>query len=78
VPPGHQLIDALARQLDHELAADEHREDLLAVAERAAAKPAAARRRQYPVLAEELIDQVFVALLRRHASSMPPQATSVA
>jgi hypothetical protein len=60
---GHQLIDALAGQLDHELAA---------------AEPAAARRRQYPVLAEELLDQVFVALLRRHASSMPPQATSVA
>jgi hypothetical protein len=78
VAPGHQLIDALAGQLDHELAADEHREDLPPVAERAAAEPAAARRRQHPVLAHELDDQIFVALLRRHASSMTPQPTSVA
>jgi hypothetical protein len=75
---GHQLVDAVAGQLDHELAADEHREDLPPVTERPAAEPAATRRRQHPVLAEELLDQVFVALLRRHASSMPPQLTSVA
>jgi hypothetical protein len=78
VAPGHQLIDALAGQLDHELATDEHREDLLAVAERAAAEAAAARRRQHSVLAEELIDQIFVALLRCHASRMAPQLASVA
>jgi hypothetical protein len=78
VAPGHQLIDARAGQLDHELAADEHREDLPSVAERAAAEPAAARRRQYPVLAEELIDQIFVALLRCHPSRMAGQLTSVA
>jgi hypothetical protein len=78
VAPGHQLIDALARQLDHKLAADEHREDLPAITDRAAAEPAAALRRQHPVLAHELIDQIFVALLRRHASSMTPQPTSVA
>jgi hypothetical protein len=70
VAPGHQLIDALAGQLDHELAADEHREDLPAIADRAPAEPAVAGRRQHPILAEELLDQVFVALLRRHASSM--------
>ncbi|HMD22507.1 MAG TPA: hypothetical protein VKH61_00300, partial [Streptosporangiaceae bacterium] len=66
--PGHQLIDTLAGQLEDKLAADEHREDLLAVAERAATEAAAARRRQHPVLAEELLDQVFIALLGRHAS----------
>jgi hypothetical protein len=78
VAPGHQLIDALAGQLDHEPAADEHREDHPPVAERAAAEPAAALRRQHPFLAEELLDQVFVALLRCHPSRMPPQLTSVA
>jgi hypothetical protein len=78
VAPGHQLIDALAGQLDHEPAADEHREDLPPVAERAAAEPAAALRRQHPFLAEELLDQVFVALLRCHPSRMAPQLTSVA
>jgi hypothetical protein len=78
VAPGHQLIDALAGQLDHELAADEHREDLPPVAERAAAEPAAALRRQHPFLSHELGDQILVALLRRHASSMTPQPTSVA
>jgi hypothetical protein len=78
VAPGHQLIDALAGQLDHELAADEHREDLPPVTERAAAEPAAARRRQHAVLAEELIDQIFVALLRCHPSRMARQLTSVA
>jgi hypothetical protein len=78
VAPGHQLIDARAGQLDHELAADEHREDLPPVAERAAAEPAAARRRQHPVLAEELIDQIFVALFRRHGSRMTGQLTSMA
>jgi hypothetical protein len=78
VSPGHQLIDALARQLDHKLTADEHREDLSPVAERAAAEPAAARRRQHPVLAHELIDQIFVALLRCHPSRMAGQLTSVA
>jgi hypothetical protein len=78
VAPGHQLIDALARQLDHKLAADEHREDLPPVAERAAAEPAAAGRRQNPLLAEEFLDQVFVALLRCHPSRMAGQLTSVA
>jgi hypothetical protein len=78
VAPGHQLIDALAGQLDHELAADVHREDLPAVAERAAAETATTRRRQHPVLAHELDDQVFVALLRCHPSRMAPQPTSVA
>jgi hypothetical protein len=67
---GHKLVDAVAGQLEHKLAADEHREDLPAIADRAPAEPAAAGRRQHPVLAEELLDQVFVALLRRHASSM--------
>jgi hypothetical protein len=78
VAPGHQLIDALAGQLDHELAADVHREDLPAVAERATAEAAAAGRRQDPVLAHELDDQIFVALLRCHPSRMPGQLTSVA
>jgi hypothetical protein len=78
VAPGHQLIDALAGQLDHKLAADEHCEDLPPVAERAAAEPAAALRRQHPVLAHELIDQIFVALLRCHPSRMAGQLTSVA
>jgi hypothetical protein len=75
---GHQLVDAVAGQLDHKLAADEHREDLPAIADRAPAEPAAARRRQHPVLAEELIDQIFVALLRCHPSRMAGQLTSVA
>jgi hypothetical protein len=78
VTPGHQLIDALAGQLEDKLAADEHREDLPPVAERAAAEPAAALWRQHPVLAQELDDQILVALLQRHASSMTPQPTSVA
>jgi hypothetical protein len=78
VAPGHQLIDTLAGQLDHELAADVHREDLLPVAERAAAEPAAPQRGQHPVLAEELIDQIFVAPLRCHPSRMAGQLTSVA
>jgi len=75
---GHQLIDALAGQLDHEPAADEHREDLPPVTKRAAAEPAAALRQQHPVQARELIDQVFVALFRRHPSRMTGQLTSVA
>jgi hypothetical protein len=78
VAPGHQLIDALARQLDHKLAADEHREDLPPVAERAAAEPAAALRRQHPLLARELVDQILVALLRCHPSRIAGQLTSVA
>jgi hypothetical protein len=78
VPCGHELVDALAGQLDHELTADEHREDLPPVAERTAAEPAAALRRQHAVLARKLVDQVLVALLRRHRSRMTGQLTAVA
>jgi hypothetical protein len=78
VTAGHQFVDTGPGQLDHEPAADEHGEDLPAVAERAAAEPAAARRRRHPVLAEELVDQIFVALLRRHPPRMTDQLTSVA
>jgi hypothetical protein len=78
VPSSHQLIDARARQFDHQLTADEHREDPPLVAERAAAEPAAARRREHPVLARKLVDQVFVPLFRRHLSRMIGQLTSVA
>ena len=69
----HELVDARTGQLDHELAADEHREDLPPVAERTAAEPAAALRREHPVLARKLVDQVFVPLLRGHRSSMTGQ-----
>ena len=75
---GYELIDARAGQLDHELAADEHREDLPPVAERTAAEPAAALRREHPVLVRKLVDQVVVPLLRRHPSRMTGQLTSVA
>ena len=75
---GYELIDARAGQLDHELAADEHREDLPPVAERTAAEPAAALRREHPVLVSKLVDQVVVPLLRRHPSRMPGQLTAVA
>jgi hypothetical protein len=78
VAAGHELVDARAGQLDHEPAADEHREDLPPVAERTAAEPAAALRREHPVLARELVDQVFVPLLRSHPPRMTAQLTSVA
>lgn len=75
---GHKLVDAEAGQLDHELAADEHREDLPPVAERAAAEPAATLGRQHAVLVRELVDQIFVPLLWRHPSRMTDHLTSVA
>jgi hypothetical protein len=78
VAAGHELVDARAGQLDHEPAADEHREDLPPVPERTAAEPAAALRREHPVLARKLVDQVFVPLLRRHPPRMTGQLTSVA
>jgi len=78
VAAGHELVDARPGQLDDELAADEHREDLLPVAERAAAEPAAARRREYPVLAREVVEKIFVPLLRCHPSRMARQLISVA
>jgi hypothetical protein len=78
VAAGHELVDARAGQLDHELAADEHGEDLPPVAKRAAAEPAAARRRQHPVLPRELVDEILVALLRRHVYRMTGQLASVA
>jgi hypothetical protein len=78
VPSGHELVDARAGQFDHELTADEHREDLPPVTERAAAEPAAALRREHPVLARKLVDQVLVPLLRRHPSRMTGQLTWVA
>jgi len=84
VPPGHEFVDALAGQLDHELTADEHREDLPPVAERAAAEPATALGWQDAVLARELIDQILVPLFRRrplfrrHPSRMTGQLTAAA
>ena len=78
MPPGHEFVDALAGQLDHELTADEHREDCPPVAERAVAEPAAALGRQDAVLARELVDQILVPLLRRHPSRMTGQLTAVA
>jgi hypothetical protein len=78
VAAGHELVDARTGQLDHELAADEHGEDLPPVTERATAEPAAAQRRQHPVLPRELVDEILVALLRRHPSRMTDQLTSVA
>jgi hypothetical protein len=78
VAVGHELVDPRAGQLDHELAADEHGEDLPLVAERTAAEPAAALRGQHAVLARELVDQIFVPLFRRHPPRMTGQLTSVA
>jgi hypothetical protein len=78
VPSGHELVDARAGQFDHELTADEHREDLPPVAERAAAEPAAALGRQDAVLARELVDQILIPLFRSHPSRMTGQLTSVA
>ena len=75
---GHELVHARTGQLDHELAADKHREDLPLVAERTSAEPAAALRREHSVLAREFIDQIFIPLLRRHRPSMTGQRTSVA
>jgi len=77
VPADHEFVDARAGQLDHQPTADEHREDLLPIAKRAAAEPAAARR-EYPVLAREVVDHIFVPLLRRHTSRMARQLISVA
>jgi hypothetical protein len=51
-----EFADARPGQLHHQLAADEHREDLPAVAQRAAAEPAAARRGRHAVHPGELVD----------------------
>jgi hypothetical protein len=60
-----QLVDSLAWQLDHEGAAHEHREDLAAVAQRAAPETAAAVRQRHPVDVAELAEQVLEAHFRR-------------
>jgi hypothetical protein len=64
-----ELADARRGQFHHQLAADEHREDLPAVAQPAAAEPAAARRGHHAVHPGELVDQVLVPLLRGHHAS---------
>ena len=59
-----ELVHPRRGQLHHQLAADEHREDLPAVAQRAAAEPAAARRGRHAVHSGELVDQVIEAILK--------------
>jgi len=58
-----QLADPPGRQLDHERAAHEHREDLAAVAQRAAPETAAAVRQRHPVDVAEFAEQVLEAHL---------------
>jgi hypothetical protein len=60
-----ELIDPLAGQLDHEGAAYEHREDLAAVPQRAAAETTAAVRQRHAVDVAEFAEQVLEAHLRR-------------
>ena len=77
VAAGDELVHPRRGQLHHQLTPDEHREDLPAVAQRATAEPAAARRRRHAVHPGELVDQVLVPLLGGHGAP-GPDFTSVA
>jgi 2-haloacid dehalogenase len=61
----HELVHPPRGKLHHEVAADEHREDLPVVAQRAAPESAAAARQRHAVSVAELADQILEAFGRR-------------
>jgi len=65
VASGHEFVHPPGGKLDHEVTADEHREDLPAVAQRAAPETAAAVRQRHAVGVAELADKILEPQFRR-------------
>jgi hypothetical protein len=62
---GHEFVHPLGGKLDHEVTADEHREDLPVIAQPAAPETAAAVRQRHAVGVAELADKIFEPHFRR-------------
>jgi hypothetical protein len=76
VARGHEFVHPPCGKLDHEVTADEHREDLPAVAQPAAPETAAAVRQRHAVgvaeLAEEILEPHFRRRVWRHDDTVSP------